>query len=148
MRKENSVQNCSPYILSQIPSTGLLNLLLNHTEPSRTFHLSHDDLFGTFHLSLNFLGCVSLSVHHLLIFSPSSVSDVFYMVFCFREIPTIIAFCVSTLIWVYLIDVGNFPLICPYQVWLFLMKSVLGSVYDGCVWWNMFSVGCVLMGYV
>ena len=37
----------------------------------------------TFHPRLNSLGCVLLSVHHILIVSFSSVSDVFHMVFRF-----------------------------------------------------------------
>ena len=126
---------------------------------SRTFLLSHPDLSGTFHFSLNSLGCVLLSVHHVLIVSSLSVSDVFHMVLRFGEIPMIVTFHVSTLIWTYLIDVGDFSLICPFQVRLFLMNRVFGfSSCDGCVWWAVFDLthrshglrafcSCIILGF-
>ena len=54
------------------------------------------------------LCCVPLSVHHVLIVSSSSVSDLFHMVLRFVEILMIVTSCVSALIWTYLIDVWGF----------------------------------------
>ena len=80
------------------------------------------------------LGCVPLSVHHVLIVSSSSVSDVFRMMLYSGEIPMIKTSRVSTLVRSYLIDVGDFFLIYPFWVRLFLLKRVLDLLFcDGCV---------------
>ena len=73
---------------------------MKHLEPSNSASFS--------------LGCVPLSVHHVLIVSSSSVSDVFRMVLRSEEILVIETFRVSTLIRFYLIDVGDFSLLYPF----------------------------------
>ena len=90
------------------------------------------------------LGCVLLSVHQFLIVSSSSVSDMFRMVLRSGEIPMIETSRVSTLIRSYLIDVGDFSLICPFRVRLFLTKHILDLLScDDRVLMKRVSLGCV-----
>ena len=55
---------------------------------------------------------------------------------------------ISTLIWTYLIDVGDFFLIYPFLVRLFLMRHVLGlhrvmAVFDETCFLGLCLMGCV-----
>ena len=56
---------------------------------------------------------------------------------------------VSTLVWVDLIDVGDFSLICPFLVRLFLIRRVLVShrvmaVFDETCFSGLCLMGCVI----
>ena len=75
----------------------------------------------------------------------------FHVMIRLGEIPMIVTSRVSTLIWAYLIDVGDFSLIYPFLVRLFLIEHVSCShrvmaVFDETCFTGLCFDGLCLMG--